>query len=121
MTLKKSGVYVFSSLYQSRPIKSSLNTVKVIPDEAQFGLSDLSIYVDGQYSIYDQNSFSQKIQEFPIFQLNVYDQFKNLISSVPSSWNDIRIFVTGDEIAYDRRIELCKATMFRYDMCKDES
>lgn len=45
----------------------------------------------------------------------------NKIDSIPSEWNDIRIFITNEEIAYDRRIELCKATMFRYDMCKDES
>jgi hypothetical protein len=45
--VKQSGVYEFRTLYKKESIQSSLSSLTVIPDEASFHLSDLSIYQDG--------------------------------------------------------------------------
>ena len=120
VNLTVAGTHLFKAFYNNLPISSTNNQVQVLALAPFFTNTILAKYNSktATYDEYSNSLFSQDISENPRFKVNYYDLYQNAVN--PPAWS-LQLYLFGQDVTYDRRMEFCSDANVLYAFCASNS
>ena len=115
------GTHQFKAFYKGDLVRSTNDKVIVNAGAVDFYSMNLALFNSktNSYEDYDGMKFYQDIASLPEYKVEVFDQFKNQLASLPPTWN-LSLYLTNGGLGTKYGIFFClDSSLQTFQMCPD--